>query len=176
MITRDARISPCGLYRYSLSRRWDIFLPMGLVLGINPSTADAERDDATVRKLIGFSKRWGWGGFYLGNPFAFRSTDQRGLLTAADPVGPGNDSELCTLRALSCQIVCAWGSAKTPEVRKLLDERLRVMAPLFAGRDLLCLGTTADGSPKHPLMLSYSTPLEPWAPPRRGAVASGGAG
>jgi hypothetical protein len=173
----DAMLSPCGRYRYMLSRVWGPE-PLGVVIGINPSTADVELEDATTRKLIGFGKRWGWGGYFLLNPFAFRSTDQRGLLTADDPVGPGNDGAI--LAALSSDrdesvcpdVVCAWGSAKTTAVRQLLDRRLvslaRFLNAFDALRDrrVLCLGTSADGSPRHPLMLAYDTPLRPYAWPK----------
>lgn len=161
-IRREARFSPCMKWRYWLLRQWDASKPMGVVLGINPSKAGAEDEDQTTRKLIGFGKVWGWGGYYLGNPFALVSTDQRGLLTAADPIGPENDAELERLFGLAPQIVCAWGSAKTSAVRRLLDTRLVTLAPLLQTRELLCLGRTKDGSPQHPLMLAYSTPLEPW--------------
>lgn len=157
-----AELSPCGQYRYALARVWRPFTSRGLVLGINPSTADAAKDDATTRKLIGFGRRWGWGGYALVNPFAFRATDQRRLLSVADPVGPENDRHLAELLEGSDQVVCAWGPAKTAAVRRLLDARLAQLAPLLDGRELLCLGTTADGSPRHPLMLAYDTPLVPW--------------
>jgi hypothetical protein len=157
-----ALFSPCMAYRYWLSRLWDPSLPLGVVLGINPSTAAAEVDDQTTVTLIGFGRVWGWGGYYLGNPFAFRARDQRELLGAVDPVGPDNDDHLRSLFQRADQVVVAWGSAKTPAVRRLLDARLAQMADLLGSRPLLCLGRTKDGSPRHPLMLSYETTLEPW--------------
>lgn len=157
-----AVFSPCGLYRYRLSRVWNRSRPMGLVLGINPSTAGATEDDPTTRKLIAFGRRWGWGGYWLANPFAFRATDQRALLTAADPVGPDNDRHLAQLFESAEQVVCAWGSAKGAAVRRLLDARLAQMTTLLDGHPLLCLGITCDGSPRHPLYMPYTTQLEPW--------------
>lgn len=132
--------SPDRVHRYALWRVWDASKPMGVVLGINPSTAaavDAQGkviDDATTRVLKSFGDLWGWGGYWLGNPFAYRSTDQRGLLDAADPVGPGNDAHLARMLAGGTHVLCAWGPAKTARVRKLLDVRLREMRPLFAGK------------------------------------------
>lgn len=157
-----AAFSGCQLYRYWLGRRWDFSLPMGTVLGINPSRAGATEDDQSTIKIQGFTQRWGWGGYYLGNPFAFRATDQRALLLAADPIGPDNDAALQQLLEGGVRVVVAWGSAKTPAVRRLLDERIACMLPLLRARPLYCLGVTSDGSPRHPLMLGYDRELELW--------------
>lgn len=164
-----AAVSDCQLYRYWLGRRWDQSLPMGVLLGINPSTAGARDDDHTTIKFQGFTRRWGWGGYYLGNQFAFRATDQRELLRADDPVGPHNDVVLQELLQQGSRIVVAWGSAKTRAVRRLLDARLQNMAPLLRTRPLYCLGVTTDGSPCHPLMLSYDRELQLWCGPNVGA-------
>lgn len=159
-----AIVSSCCRYRYQLWRRWGDG-PIATVLGINPSTADAFKEDATTRKLRGFGERLGWDGYMLLNPFALKATDQRGLLDADDPVGPENDVWLARAFEASALILCAWGPAKTTAVRRLLDARLRAMAPLFAGRELWCLGTSQDGSPRHPLMLPYATPVQRWLLP-----------
>lgn len=177
-VRRDAKVSPDRRYRYWLQRRWAEG-PVGVVVGINPSTADADAEDHTTRKLIGFAERWGWGGYWLVNPFALRATDQRELLRAEDPVGPENDDELLAAFArgaltadeyLVPAVVCAWGSAKTVAIRRLLDRRLEQLWALLSGAGLAtrawsCLGTSRDGSPRHPLMLAYDTPLVPFAWP-----------
>lgn len=167
-VRRDKRVlgaaafSDCQLYRYWLGRRWDHRLPMGTVLGINPSSAGAAEDDHSTIKVEGFARRWGWGGYYFGNPFAFCSTDQRALMRAGDPVGPHNDAVLAELLEQGVRVVVAWGSAKTRGVRRLLDARLASMQPILRARSLYCLGVTADGSPRHPLMLSYERELQLW--------------
>jgi len=58
-------ISPCGKYRYLLERKWGIGLPCVTWIMLNPSTADAEKDDPTIRRCIGFSKAWGYGSLRL---------------------------------------------------------------------------------------------------------------
>jgi hypothetical protein len=136
--------------------------PIGLILGINPSTADGVEHDHTTRKLEGFATRWGWGGYWLMNPFAYRSTDQRALVETCDPVGPDNGLWLLAGTERATQLVAAWGSAKTAKVRRLLDRRLMDIRHMFYDRDVMCLGKSKDGSPRHPLMLSYTTQLEPW--------------
>ena len=171
----SACFSECGTWRYWLKREWDHTKPYGAILGINPSTAGADDDDPTIRKGIGFAKRWGWGGFWMVNPFGFVATDQRLLLTAEDPVGEENDfylGEIITDASAMGGVVIAWGSAKTVAVRRLLDARLAEMLKKRTiqpeREQLLCLGLTADGSPRHPLMLPYATALVPWNPAQQG--------
>jgi hypothetical protein len=109
-LERDAVISECGTYRYLLRRTWDAKLPRALIVMLNPSTADAEIDDATIRSCIRLCKALGYGSFEVVNLFALRATDPDELAKAADPVGPGNDSSI--ERAIGrCDIaVCAWGA------------------------------------------------------------------
>lgn len=159
LIRRSAIISDCGTYRYRLER----LLGSGpTVVGVmvNPSTADAEKDDATIRKWLGFASRLGWGRIVIGNLFAYRSTHISGLRAAADPVGPLNDWHLQDMFRGADLIVVAWGaSAKLPPS---LRHRWR-RVPWPSGIALQCWGTASDGHPLHPLMLSYNTPLRQWS-------------
>lgn len=85
---KDAILSPCGTWRYRLDR---VVADEGIVFayfGVNPSTADADAEDQTTKKWWGFASRNGGRKYIAGNPFAYRTTDVRGLATAADPVGP----------------------------------------------------------------------------------------
>jgi hypothetical protein len=172
---RDALISPCGQYRYWLLRRWSN-RPLATFVMLNPSTADANSDDATIRKCMGFADAWGLGGIWVVNLFALRSTNPYGLVSdevgrryALDggvltrAVGPDNDE---WLRA-ACEYdspVLAWGATGGPHVGRLVDARLRRAFPMMASADglqeLRCLGRAKNGHPRHPLMLAYSTPLE----------------
>ncbi len=88
-LERDAVLSDCGTYRYLLRRTWDHGKPRALVVMLNPSTADAEVDDATIRSLVRLL-RDSYGSFEVVNVFAFRSTDPKRLTEPADPVGPRN--------------------------------------------------------------------------------------
>lgn len=162
----SATISECGLYRYTLGR---LASPVGhgavLFVGVNPSTADAETDDATVRKWRGFASRWGYHRFMVGNLFAFRATDVRELAKADDPIGPDNDSHLDAMIGTADLVVPCWGNrGKLPP--RLWDRMVEVRMML---RDIASpvrvLGLTANTQdPKHPLMLGYATPLQDWTP------------
>jgi hypothetical protein len=72
---KSAVISPCGLYRYRLTRTWDAVRWSAAFVMLNPSTADAVDDDPTIKRCVGFAKRWGCGGIVVANLFAFRSAD-----------------------------------------------------------------------------------------------------
>src|SRR5262249_26275901 len=107
---RSAAFSPCRKFRYSLSRTWNPKLASVMFVGLNPSTADEQEDDPTVRRCIGFARKWKFGGVILVNLFAYRTTDPSGLLEAADPIGPANDRHiLASARGAGC-IVLAWGT------------------------------------------------------------------
>jgi hypothetical protein len=66
----SAIISDCGLYRYRLERHALSGAGSVAWIMVNPSTADATTDDATIRKVIGFSERMGAGWAIVGNKFA----------------------------------------------------------------------------------------------------------
>lgn len=161
---KTAHISLCEKYRYDLSRIWDQE-HNGLLyayIGVNPSTANASIDDATVRKWIGFTQRNDGRGFIVGNVFAYRSTDVKQLANENDPVGVQNNWYLNQIMEQADIIVPCWGSInKVPkELQYRFDEVHRLIdTHKCKGKPVLCFGTTKNGSPKHPLMLGYNTPL-----------------
>ncbi len=157
---RRASFSEDRRYRYTLHIIWDSSAPPMTWVMLNPSTADEVQDDTTIRRCQRFARREGCGGVVILNLFALRSTDPDGLLDVDDPHGPINDSivGMMTLdaKAKGWPVVAAWGA--WPHV-----ERSHVYAPLANGaRDLLCLGTTKGGAPRHPLYVAGAQPLEPW--------------
>ena len=90
----SAVVSQCGAYRWHLTRLVDNNIFQGgrlLFVMLNPSTADAETDDPTLRRCIGYSRAWGYGGLAVVNLFGLRTTDPRELRRHADPVGRRND-------------------------------------------------------------------------------------
>lgn len=156
-VERSADLSPCGTYRYTLERWWDREKPAAVFVMLNPSTADAEQDDATIRRCVGFAQRWELGGLVVVNLFALRSTDPAALLTHADPVGPGNDAAIVAAAARSPVIVAAWGAHKS--IRGNRDAYVRELVERDGTRQLVCLGKTKDGHPRHPVRLPAA--LEP---------------
>jgi hypothetical protein len=166
-VNADAFISLCGRYRYWLKRQWGEGRLLTFIM-LNPSTADASVDDPTIRKCKKFAAREGFGGIFVLNLFAFRSSKPNLLVFADDPVGPENQPLLIAAARLSNEtdipIVCAWGAnAGRPQlIHKAIEAQINMY--LHYGARLQCLGTTADGHPRHPLYLADSTPLKPFTP------------
>ena len=147
----SAVFSPCGLYRYRLTRWWDTEAELGRVCFVllNCSTATAEQDDPTIRKCTVFARAWGYGSLEVVNLFAYRATDPRVMRRAADPVGPGNDAAILAGAELCNLVVCAWG------VHGGFRERDREVFSSLAreGHNPHSLRVTKDGFPEHPLYL-----------------------
>lgn len=152
-----ALYSPCGLYRYALTRDWGPG-PRWLFVMLNPSTATEVRNDPTVERCERRARALGAGGFAVANLFAFRATDPRAMRAGADPVGPGNDAALADLAGRADAILCAWGAHGAH-----LGRGRAVAAGLRAtGRPLLHLGLTACGEPRHPLYVRYAAQPAAW--------------
>lgn len=145
---RTASISEDGLYRYQLYREWDVNLPVILFVMFNPSTADGASDDPTIRRVINFAKSWGYGGLYVVNLFAFRSTNPKELQSASDPVGPENMNIIKALVSKTDRVVYAWGNGHLEPAWL----RTLVCTPY-------CIQIGKNGVPKHPLFLRKDTPL-----------------
>ena len=139
-----AVLSPTGLYRYSLTRSWSqVELTRVLWVMLNPSTADAELDDPTIRRCIGFSKTWGFDSLEVVNLFAMRATNPAELRMCPDPVGSLNDLHIAAAVACADLVVAAWGA------HPLATERAKAVLPLLG--EPVCLGRTKSGAPRHPL-------------------------
>ena len=111
-IARGATLSACRRYRYLLTRSWNPSAPTVLFIGLNPSTADAEHDDATSRICMRYAQRWGFGTLLLANLFAWRATQPADLFAAARPIGPRNNHTLRALQAQAQLVICAWGALR----------------------------------------------------------------
>lgn len=145
----DAIISDCGTYRYLLQRFWDSRLETLNFIMLNPSTADASEDDATIRRCLGFARDLGFGSLEVTNLFALRSTDPRAIKTHAAPIGPENDERIIDA-AKVCQLtICAWGThgGHLNRANRVLDMLRK------AGIKPHALAFSKNGYPKHPLYL-----------------------
>lgn len=125
---------------------------------LNPSTADAEQDDATIRKVVGFSRRWGYAQARVVNLYALRATDCRELKRHVSPFGELNKDYL-EAALLECdRVVVGWGRGSKLPDREMAD----YMSRLAQRQQMWCLGVCADGQPVHPLMISYDRELIRW--------------
>ena len=159
---KGAIVSDCGKFRYRLDRKIGEAGPVYAFFGINPSTADASMDDATVRKWNGFAQRWDASRYVVGNVFAFRSTDVRALATAADPIGRLNNDHIKQIIAEADILVPCWGDqTKVPSGLRMHFHWMRQVLEA-AGKPIKTFGLSKGGFPKHPLMLGYDTPLVDW--------------
>ena len=146
-------------YRYRLSRRWQEGSTLAVV-GLNPSTADRYRDDATTRRITALEKALGHGGFVLVNLYGFRSTDPAGLLATQDPVGPRNDAAIMRAAREADQIVLAWGAAgeRVPG----FADRIAQVHRMLAHYRCWSQGVTRAGYPRHPLYNSAAVQPYVW--------------
>lgn len=154
-LERDAVISVCGKYRYLLRRVWNEDRMRALFVMLNPSTADAEVDDATIRSCIRLCRSWDYGSLEVVNLFGWRATDPRELVDADEPIGQDND-RVAAAAIERCDVtICAWGA------HKMAESRADKMRNLITSRRpaAFCLGTTKSGAPKHPLYIKTGTPL-----------------
>lgn len=150
---RAAEISPCGQYRYWLLRVWDRSLPTLPIVMLNPSTADASKDDPTIRRCMSFAKGFGYGGIRVVNLFAFRATSPADMKAAADPYGPEGSAVLSEIFMVAgmtdAPVLAAWGAHGNHKGRA---DMIKTSAKGWNVR-LVCLGKTADGHPRHPLYI-----------------------
>lgn len=150
--------------RYFLTRVWDESLPMMLWIMLNPSIADADLDDPTIRRCIGFAKSWGYGGFMVVNLFSKIATDPEDL--QKPPLEPTDDLGTRILVSMIEQfkdrlIVCAWGT----NVLKVHGYRAWggwvVGTIRLKGGTPTALKLSKDGIPCHPLYLKGDLKPEP---------------
>lgn len=157
--TRSATLSPCGTLRLDLWRRVGIGEMVCLFIMLNPSLADADLDDPTIRACMEFVRRWGFGWLRVVNLFALRTPHPERLMYAADPIGRRNDEMILAAARDADFRVAAWGKHGAHLGRA---ERVRT---ILAGMELHVLGLNADGSPRHPLYIPRTTAPVLWSMP-----------
>lgn len=169
LMSGSAIVSDCGLFRYVLGRAWGHANAASVTwVMLNPSTADAGSDDPTVRKVVGFSQRWGFGSANIVNVWPYRATSPKVLMAALRRYEVSRGVAELNLQYVrgTCRsadlVVAAWGGNAKPcpdlaRVERTLTE---------CCRPVVCLGHTVSGQPRHPLMPAYATPKVPWRAPR----------
>ena len=154
MMEKSACFSPCLKYRYTLKRIWNQKKDYICFVCLNPSTADENFDDPTIRRCVGFIDSWGFGGLIMVNLFAFRATKPKDMLAAKEPIGPHNDIYIEGASACAAFTIMAWGTKGN-----YLNRDKEVMTFLSRPKHIIL---TKDGHPGHPLFLRKS--LKPLTP------------
>jgi len=149
IMEREAIISPCGQFRPELRRVWDDTKPLLPVCMLNPSRADHEIDDPTILALIWFATLWGYGGLLIVNLFDFRASKPAEMFAAPSRLSlEGEQRALAALVYASDhggRMLAAWGNHGHDYAHWYVEHaRAR-------GVELICLGTTQSGAPKHPM-------------------------
>lgn len=152
-----AHFSKCGRFRYLLTREFGGDSTC-LFIMLNPSSADAERNDPTIRRCIGFAQREGFGRLEIVNLYAFRTASPSELFTSEDPVGPENDHEILESLNRADLVIAAWGNqavihpARLSSVQQMIERSSKLTK---------CFGLTKPGLPRHPLYLGSDAELIP---------------
>lgn len=166
METKTAILSEDGKFRFELTRQWLENGPLVLFIMLNPSTADHEKDDATIRKCRVLAKNWGFAGMKVCNLFPFRATDPKELLTAEDPTGgltAGMNNYLNQViidqNNRDCaKTIFAWGN--TPVVKKLFRKFPEYRPLPWLMQNIHYLNMSKDGAPMHPLYQRSDTEMK----------------
>ena len=152
----SATFSDCGKYRYELSRQLSpVVRRTVLFVGLNPSSATMRRDDPTIRRCVGFARRWEFDKCVVMNTFGLITTDPKGLTQVEDPEGPGNEPLLRRRLHAAEMVVAAWGAFR------LLPVRLADL--VLSNPNTHYLKRTKGGYPGHPLYLAGITQPVRWS-------------
>ncbi len=157
-----ACFDPTGTYRYSLWRSWHADAPRVVFIMLNPSTADASTNDATIRRCLQFAQSWQYGSLEVVNLFAFRTPYPQQLQTVPDPIGSKCDRFIQIAVEQADRVILAWGNGgklhgRDQAVLQLLNDRSGLLADRLA-----CLGRTQSGHPRHPLYLKQDVQVMPF--------------
>jgi hypothetical protein len=163
-VFKAAIISDDDKYRYVLTRVWKKSKPQLLIIGINPSTADASQDDPTIRRLTQFAQANGFGGFLMLNLFAYRASkthvlrDKIHVVSLEHIIGPENDKYLKTNIKKADKVICMWGRyAKLPSINRAMK-----VYDMIPKDKRFCFGYNNDDSPTHPLFSPNPLTLRPF--------------
>ena len=146
-ILRSARFSNDKKHRYKLSRHWDLNKPQILYIMLNPSIGNESIDDPTIRRLLSFTKKFDYGGFFVGNLFTYITPNPKTLDTSIGLTNK-NLNVLTNLVSKADEVVYAWGNSieEPNELKKLISNPM-------------CFGKNLNGTPKHPLYLPSNSKI-----------------
>lgn len=147
-------------YRYMLVRDIDaLATAMGhgdfqmavTFLMLNPSTANENHNDPTIRRCSDFAARWGYGRLIVVNLSPLRATDPKDLLAAGrepDEVWERNMQHVMAAANASSRVILAYGVNGEVLTR---DQYVVGRLKDVMSTRLYCLGYTKNGMPLHPL-------------------------
>jgi hypothetical protein len=160
LIRRGAVFARDRTLRLTLTRRWADGT-LCCFIGHNPSTADHEIDDPTVRRWMHFARAWGYGGFIAVNLYPIRATDPAQARRWADWENNGPDwcarddiqhnmEIVATAAKEAALVVACWGAIATDEnyIEALIEEIVCGNEPW---PDVHVFGLTSGGAPIHPM-------------------------
>ncbi len=146
-ILRKAKFSIDKKHRYELSRHWDLSKSDILFIMLNPSIANEDIDDPTIKRLISFTREFKYGGFFVANLFTYITPYSKTLDTSIG-LTKLNLKTIKNLVNKVDEVIYAWGnSIKEPQELKNLVKNPK------------CFGKNLNGTPKHPLYLSSNSKL-----------------
>jgi hypothetical protein len=128
-------------------------------IALNPSTANHQQDDPTIRRCVGFAKNWGFQSMAIVNLFAYRATLPKDLKSAVNPIGPRNNYWLRKMIEPADLAIACWGNHGSFLAR---DE---TVLKLFSG--LHCIVQNKSLHPAHPLYLKAGLAPIPLQQPNR---------
>ncbi len=164
-LDRGANISSSGDLRWTLWREWDRAKGTVAWLMLNPSTADAEQDDPTLRRCMHFTRRWDYGGLVVVNLYPFRSSSPAICREWADFDAPGRGPDWAarddmqanlgvvesTARSSHLRVVAFGAGAWDDDWTERCLEAFGQPSDIATDERLFCLGTSKHGAPMHPM-------------------------
>lgn len=147
-IIRSAEFSTDRKHRFELIRDW--------------SDAGEDKDDMSVRKMIGFADRWGYNGIAVTNLRPDVATDPRdlGQWIGVHPRNAEFQLKWITRGAL---LVAAWGSQPREVERSIaMPYLIYRVRDLSSPAVLHCIGQNLRGTPRHPSRAAYTSAPVVW--------------
>jgi hypothetical protein len=179
-LRRDTMVTVPGTKVQGFSKQrpletMELRLQMMLFCMLNPSIAAEAKRDPTDRKCNGFARLHGAKQYGIINPFALRSTNPKFLFEHGRDVAIGEHNRAFLRTALYEAALRNWpvimahgaGAGLNSAAQRQLAAMVRriYLYGQKLGVEFYSLAVTADGHPRHPLMLGYNeSELQPWSP------------
>jgi hypothetical protein len=142
-------------YRYLLERDWSKGSSILFIL-LNPSTADADKLDPTLKRAYNIAKKYGYGKLVVVNIFAVRGSDPSVIKDIVDPIGELNNYYIKKYSKKADRIIIGWGNHGIYKNRSL--EILKILKIYYD--KIYVLGINKSGEPKHPLYTKKNIKLK----------------